>query len=45
MDDEKRPDEDVSADRIMDNPIDFTHWVIEHRVEIDMARLERKMHL
>lgn len=30
------PDETVSADRIMDNPVDFNSWVDMRRLEIGL---------
>lgn len=33
---DRRPDEAVSADRIMDSPVDFTSWVDMHRKEIEL---------
>lgn len=32
----KRPDETVSADRVIDNPIDFFKWIDVHRKEIEL---------
>lgn len=34
--DDKRPDEAVSADRVMDNLVDFYSWVDMHRKEIEL---------